>query len=295
MAGAKEIRKRITSVRNTRKITRTMEMVSTAKSKRMVDRVNEAKPYGMKIAEIIESLEGLKDSVDSPFMRNEENPKKVLLLVVTANRGLCGGYNTNILKMARSRILQLKENNAEPVLYVIGKKGMSFFKFIDHPVEASFDTIDDAFKYEDAMEIAYRIMNSFANEEVDRVEVISTVYVSSSKQEATLTPILPIGAQETEKSDSVIKSGVATASYLYEPNPQKILENLLPHMIKTIVFRLILEAVASEQIYRRIAMKAATDAAGEMIKILTRKYNRLRQASITQEISEIVAGADSVS
>ena len=295
MAGAKEIRKRISSVKNTRKITRTMEMVSTAKSKRMVDRVNEAKPYGTKIAEIIESLESLKDTVDSPYLRNASEPRKVLLLIITANRGLCGGYNTNILKLAKHRIEELKAMNAEPVLYVIGKKGLSFFKFIQQPVEASFDHIDDSFKYDSALEIAYQMMDRFVREDVDRVEVISTVYVSSSRQEPSITPILPIGSQESEKEEQIIKSGLTTSSYLYEPNPAIILENLLPHMIKTIVYRLILEAVASEQIFRRIAMKAATDAAGEMIKILTRKYNRVRQASITQEISEIVAGADSVS
>ena len=295
MAGAKEIRKRISSVRNTRKITRTMEMVSTAKSKRMVDRVNEAKPYGLKIAEIIESLEGLKDTVDSPFLRNAEHPSKVLLLVVTANRGLCGGYNTNILKLARNRINEIRSMNSEVALHVVGKKGISFFKFIQQPVDVKYDNVDDSFKYEMAEVIAYELMNLFVSREVDRIEVVSTVYVSSSRQEPSITQILPIGVQESEKEEGVLKGGLSSSSVIYEPDPEKILKNLLPHMVKTIVFRLLLEAVASEQIFRRIAMKAATDAAGEMIKILTRKYNRLRQASITQEISEIVAGADSVS
>ena len=293
MAKSREIKKRIQSVRNTRKITKTMEMVATAKSKRMVDKVNASKPYGEKIAELMDVLGALKEQVDSPYLRTVSDPRKVSILVVTANRGLCGGYNSNALRMARNLIVEYREQGREVEIHVIGKKGIAFFKFLKIKPAAQYDDIDDKLGYANAEKIASYFMKEFAEGRTDRVEVVSTVYHSSARQVPEVTRILPIGIEEATEKDK--KSAGAPANVIYEPSPEIILKKLLPLVVKTMVYRALLEAVASEQIYRRIAMKNATDAAGEMIKLLTRTFNRVRQAAITQELSEIVAGADAIS
>lgn len=261
-------------------------MVATAKSKKMSNRVNASKPFSDKIKELVGSLSSLASKVESPFLRREESPKKIAVLVITANRGLCGGYNSNILRMTRSFLAELRAKGIRYDLYVIGKKGISFFKFAKEPVAQSFVNIDDNSGYKEAEFFANLFMEEFSSKKIDGLEVISTVYHSSADQRAEITRVLPIeppaGAKDV--NDSVI----------YEPSPEVILNSLLPLVIKTAMYKMILEAVCSEQIARRIAMKSATDAATDMIKILVRGYNRVRQSKITQEISEIVAGADSL-
>ena len=285
MASPREIKKRIVSVTNTKKITRTMEMVATAKSKKMSNKVNASKPYSDKIKELVGSLASLSSKVNSPYLRQVEVPRKLAILVVTANRGLCGGYNSNVIRLAKSRIAELKSSGISYDLYVIGKKGISYFKFAKEPVVQSFVNIDDNSGYKEAEFFATLFMDEFAEEKIDGIEVISTHFHSSAEQVAGFTKVLPIepptGKQEVNEN------------ILYEPNPAAILNSLLPQVIKTAFYKILLEAVCSEQIARRIAMKSATDAATEMIKTLVRGYNRVRQAKITQEISEIVAGADS--
>ncbi len=298
MAGAKEIKKRIVSVKNTRKITRTMEMVSTAKSKKMMDRVNAAKPYGEKLVEIMESLKERGAAMESPYLRSVDRPKKAILLVVTANRGLCGGYNSNVLKMARQRLKELEEDGVQTELHVIGKKGIGYFKFQKMEMDESHLSKEDNITFEDSLEFTEKYMSRFSKGEIDLVEVVSTVYYSSASQKPEISVVLPVGGSATKKKSAKSKkeeTAVSTGgNIIFDPGPQVILTKLIPHLIKAHVYRLFLEAGASEQIYRRVAMKSATDAAGEMNKALNRKYNRIRQASITQEISEIVAGADSV-
>ena len=306
MASGKELKKRIKSVKNTSKITKTMEMVATAKSKRMMDRVQAARPYAEKISEFMDTLGGLKDQIDSPFLFAREDYGTVALLVITANRGLCGGYNSNVLKMARNRYNEYKEQGKEVELHVIGKKGISFFKFLGLPVFKSYTNIDDKFAYEDSEEITLDLMDSFASGRVGRVEIVSTIFYSSASQKPGIRPVLPLGAgevigsgetepaPETEDAKAATAAQSDAAGVIFEPGPVEILENLIPLVIKTTFYRSLLEAVTAEQIYRRVAMKSATDAAKEMNKILTRTYNRIRQASITQELSEIVAGADAI-
>ncbi len=295
MAGAKELKKRIISVTNTRKITKTMEMVSTAKSKKMVKRVNAAKPYGEKLLEIMDTLGKDASSIESPYLRTEEKPKKAVLLAVTANRGLCGGYNTNVLRMARNRLKSLEERGIHAELHIIGKKGQSFFKFLKTDINKFISAKEDKIEFDDARELAEEYMSRFAEGEIDLVEVISTVYISAAVQKAAISTVLPVGLKETDAVHKKDHSKSMPAGVIFEPAPEVIITNLIPHLIKANMYRLLLEAAAAEQIYRRIAMKSATDAANDMRKLLTRTYNRIRQASITQEISEIVAGADSVS
>jgi F-type H+-transporting ATPase subunit gamma len=262
-----------------------MEMVATSKAKKMSNKANASKPYAEKISELASSLGSLAN-VNIPLLRKPEVIKKVGLLVVTANRGLCGGYNGNVIRLARARMHELKSQGIEVELYVVGKKGISFFKYIKESVTQSFTNLDDKSGYDIAEGYANIFKGLFISGKIDKVEAITTVYHSSANQKAEIVPILPIEPPKGSK----ISSGMV----IYEPSPEKILEALLPEVINMVFYKLSLEAVTSEQIARRVAMKSATDAASEMIKLLTRGYNRVRQAKITQEISEIVAGADSL-
>ncbi|AYV55011.1 ATP synthase F1 subunit gamma [Leptospira kmetyi] len=285
MATPREIKKRITSVKNTRKITRTMEMVSTAKSKKISDRVNASHPFSNKIKELVSSLASLGGVVHSPFLRRPDKIKTVALLVITANRGLCGGYNSNVNRLAKAKVAEWKKAGVNVRLFIVGKKGISFFKFAGEKAEKTYTHLDDKSGYKEAEEFANLFLELFAKEEVDAVEIVSTVYYSSASQKPEVTRVLPF---------EVAKEGSVSDMIAYEPSPETVLESLLPLVVKTAFLKAILEANCSEQIARRIAMKSATDAASEMIKLLTRGYNRVRQAKITQEISEIVAGADSL-
>ena len=261
MAGAKEIKKRIQSVKNTRKITRTMEMVATAKSKRMIDRVNAAQPYGEKIAEFMETLGGLKNQVESPLLRNMSEPRNIAVLVVTGNRGLCGGYNSNTLKLARKLIKEYQSRDRNVIIHMIGKKGITFFRFLKFEMAQTHENIDDKFEYADSEAIARDLMDQFARGDIDRLDVVSTVYHNSARQTPEVTRILPVGQEpdvRVGKDDQEKKSVIANV--VYEPSPEVILEKLLPLVVKTMIYRALLEAVASEQIARRVAMKSATGA-----------------------------------
>ncbi|MCB1140472.1 MAG: ATP synthase F1 subunit gamma [Leptospiraceae bacterium] len=306
MAGTKEIKKRISSVKNIKKITHTMEMVAAAKSRRMMNRVQGAKPYGEKMEEILAGLEHLAGTVESPLVDRKDNPKKYLLLVVTANRGLCGGYNSNVLKLARFRILELQNQGKEVEVQVIGKKGASYFRFIKVPVAQTYLDIDDAFSLDQSHRLGKYLMDRFASGGCDAVEVISTVYYNSATQLPEVKQMLPIGQESSTERPTLHPSGKTKEesaekkeegyrqNMIFQPDPETIIEKLLPHLVQTVLFRSILEAVTAEQIYRRVAMKAANDAAGDMNKSLTQLYNRKRQASITQELAEIVSGADAI-
>lgn len=298
MAGAKIIKKRIASVKNTRKITRTMEMVATAKSKKLVDRVKAAQPYALKLQDIMRSVSDVGDRIDSPYLRTEEHPHSVAILIVTANRGLCGGYNSNVLKLARAQIQILESEGKRVDVYAIGKKAISYLRFVKIPVKQTWTNFDDNFSYEQVNELAEQFMASFRNRQYDLIKVISTIYYSAGSQRPGVTQLLPIGLagaiSDKETKPAADKAPALTGPVIFDPAPEVIAQRILPLAIKTTLYRTLLEAVTSEQIYRRIAMKNATDAAGEMNRLLTRKYNRSRQGGITQELLEIVAGADAI-
>lgn len=287
MATSKEIRSRIASVQNTKKITRTMELVSTAKAKKAVDRVIASRPYADKIAELIRSLAAQGEVADHPLLRKHAHIRRVLIAVVTANRGLCGGYNANVLRAAIQRIDEYKKKGVEVTTHLIGKKAVSYFNYQKLPFEASFTHIDDKVSFAEAQKFADEYMERFSLEAVDRVEVIYTRYLSASVQRPVVETVLPVEIPEEEKKQK-------TLPFLFEPDPQAILQALLPKAIRQNFYQSLLDAVASEQIARRIAMKNATDAASDMIKSLTLQYNRVRQAKITQEIAEIVGGAAAI-
>lgn len=289
MAGLKIIKKRISSVKNIRKITKTMELVSAAKSRKMMVRVHDSQPYGKRMADLLATLSGAWENVEHPLLRTVEKPSRVVILVVTANRGLCGGYNSALLRLARHRIRELQDEGIPFDLHVIGKKGIAYFKFVRVPVARSWTNFDDNFLYQDARVLAEEYSQDFMHGEYDRLELITTKYISAVVQRAEQITLFPM--KRADVAEGSEKSG---AGVFFSPSAGEILKTLLPQIAEFIFFKAILEAVTSEQIARRIAMKAASDAAGDMNKSLTRIYNRKRQASITQEISEIVAGADAI-
>lgn len=287
MAGLKEVKKRIGSVKNIRKITKTMEMVSAAKSRKMMIRVHDSQPYGKKIIELMNNLSQYTAEDISPFLKQKEDPKVYLLLIVTSNRGLCGAYNSNVLRMARNRIKELQESGKRIKIYVIGKKAATYFKFVRVPVDKTFYNFEDNFKYIQIKELIEDLKKLYLKEEFDILEVISTHYYSSSSQKPEIYQLLPISPKKIESKKDI-------SNVLILPSKEIILNTIIPYVLEYTLYKLILEAVTSEQIYRRVAMKSASDAAADMTKILTRLYNRKRQGKITQEISEIVAGADAI-
>lgn len=287
MATSKEIRNRIGSVANTKKITRTMELVSTAKAKKAVDKVVASRPYAQKIKELIGSLAAQGEVADHPLLRRHTHVRKALVVVVTANRGLCGGYNANIIRTAVNLLESYKKQGVEVVLHLIGKKAITYFNYQKVPYAASFTHVDDKVRFADAQKFAESYMEAFALETVDKIDIVYTKYISAAVQKPVTETVLPVEINTEDKEHKSLP-------FLFEPDPQAILESLLPKAICMNVYQSLIDAIASEQIARRIAMKSATDAATDMIKALTLQYNRIRQAKITQEIAEIVGGAAAI-
>ncbi|MFP6739987.1 MAG: ATP synthase F1 subunit gamma, partial [Planctomycetota bacterium] len=292
MAGLKDIKKKITSISNTRKITRTMEMVAAAKSKQTIDRVEASTPYSSKLTELLNSLTG-GQNVDHFLVREKEKVQKSALLVVTANRGLCGGYNANVSNLAEKWVRAEQTEGREAHVMMVGKKGISRFRFRKVEVAEKRTDIEDKPSFSQASEIAGGFIESFRKGEVDRVMVAVTRYHSAVVQQADLFQLLPIVPPETDGDDGE-EAPQQNTDFIFEPDPARILEDLLPFSVKHTMYRLLLEAAAGEQIARRVAMKLATDNAGELTRFYTGKYNRERQASITQQIMEIVGGAEAL-
>jgi F-type H+-transporting ATPase subunit gamma len=304
MAQARELRRRIRSVQSTRQITRTMEMVSTSKLKRAQDRVVGARPYAAALAEVIAELYAPDLAADFPLLRQPENGKirRAALLVVTSNRGLCGAFNANLIREARRRIVELEGQGAAVDLHLVGKKGISFFRFSKRtPVTARVD-IGDRPTARHATELVEPLMQQFAAGELDAVDVVFAKFNSAVSTPPTTLRILPVSPPAGGRSvgQAVGHSTAAparppdrpTAYFILKPSAASILERLLPLYVRNQVYRALVETAAAEHGARRTAMKNATDSAGDMLDILRRTYNRARQAQITQEIAEIVGGAE---
>lgn len=290
MATQREILKRINSVKNTQKITRTMEMVSTAKMKKMQDRIVMSKPYAEKLETIIEHLRqtGVEDVFD-PLMQERPDPNRILILMITGNRGLCGGFNTRIIENTIGFKSKLTiEEGKEVLVYSIGKKGTNYLRFIKEPMFKYVLNPEDKFKFDDASKLGEELINLFVTGEVDEVYVSYTKIMTRSTQKAVISRLLPLKPEGGAIQESVEEFHV---EYIFEPNPYKIFSSLLPLYIKMKLYTAVLETGFSENFARRVAMKNATDAAKEMVRDLTITYNRARQAKITKEISEIVGGA----
>ena len=290
MANARELKNKIRSVNNTKKITRTMEMISTAKAVVCQKRIEQSQPYGDKLCEILKDLGGAGGNAESgefPLLRKPEASRREALFVVTANRGLCGGYNTNVLKKAEQFIAEKKKDGVEVDAYVLGKKGIARFRYLGLEVAGKFTQFEDKPTFEEAEEVFEPVMKKFENGEIDGVSLVFTHYEASSRQSPVLRKLLPLEVSEESEGGST--------DFILEPNPEMILGRLLPLSLKMQFFQALVEAAAGEQIARRIAMKNATDNAEDMAKTYTQLYNRTRQASITQEILEVIGGVEVMS
>ncbi len=289
MAKEREIKNRISSIKNTRKITSTMEMVSTAKMKKMQQRLEMSKPYEEKVNEILSHLvsSGVAASHD-PHFREVENPTRIMILMITGNRGLCGSFNTNVIDNTLNFKKQLDEEEKETMLYAVGKKGISYMNFIDEPMHKTMLNPEDKITFDDAADLSNELRNQFISGDVHEVYVSYTKVISSATQKPEIVKLLPIAPDKDEFMD--MEEG-PNLEYYFEPNPLRVFSYILPLYLKVKIFTCFLESSFSEQFARRVAMKNATDASTDMIRELTISYNRARQAKITNEIAEIVGGA----
>lgn len=294
MAKARAIIKRLKAVRNVRKITRTMELVATARFKKAMDRAVEAAAYTRKISEIVadlsQSMAGEGSEFTHPLLQQRETEKKSILLVITSNRGLCGGYNGSVLRLAQQRIREAKANQVELSIEVSGKRGIGFCKFQKIPTSASYTHFEDKPTFEQVDELASRYIDSFIRGDIDRLDVAYTQFESMSRQKAVVHQLLPIGKlQQTTAAASEKPKGAVEYEFL--PSPREILEEIVPASFKARLFKCFLDAGVSEQIARMVAMKSATENADGMIRAIRAQYNRARQSQITSELSEIIGGA----
>jgi F-type H+-transporting ATPase subunit gamma len=282
MAKGRELKGRIKSVENTRKITRTMEMVATSKMKRAQDRVSAARPYAEALREVIASLYSPDLAEQFPLLRQPVATKRAAVIVLTANRGLAGAFNANLIKEARTTIRSLEEKGVAIDLHAVGKKGLGYFNYVGRkPVTSRID-IGDKPSAENAADIVNELTAAFARGDLDAVYIVAPSYRSVLSSPPTTTQILPVKPPE---------AGARHRDYILAPDAQTILGELLPLYVRNAVYRALVEMTAAFFAAQRTAMKNATDNATDMLKILGRTYNRARQATITQEIAEIVGGA----
>ncbi|GFO58712.1 ATP synthase gamma chain [Geomonas silvestris] len=285
MANLKSIKKRIVSVKNTRQITKAMKMVSAAKLRRAQENVVAARPYAGKLAEVLERLAASQEADANPLMVQRES-RRALLVVVTSDRGLCGGFNANLSKAAERFIRERKGEFSELSLMTIGRKGYEFLRS-RHTVRKHHGNIFSTLSYQTAALVAQELIEGYLAEEYDEVYVIYNAFKSVMTQDITLEQLLPIAPKDQDNEEQGVE-------YIYEPSKAALLDELLPKHIEVQVFKALLESVASEHGARMTAMDAASKNATEMIGKLTLIYNRARQAAITTELMEIISGAESI-
>jgi F-type H+-transporting ATPase subunit gamma len=287
MAKGRQLKGRIRSVQNTRKITKTMELVATSKLKRAQDRVVAARPYADALREVIADLYTAELAQRFPLLRrpappSKGGPRRAALILLTSNRGLAGGFNANLSKEARRRMEQLEAEGYTVELHGVGKKGIGFFRYLGRKFAAERMDIGDRPTVDHAAEVVEPLIQAYAAGELASVDLVQARFISPLQTPPTTVRILPVEAPA---------SGTMARDYLLAPTAEAILEQLLPLYVRNAVYRGLVETAAAEHGARRTAMKNATDNAGEILEILKRTYNRQRQAQITQEIAEIVGGA----
>lgn len=282
MAKGRELKGRIRSVENTRKITRTMEMVATSKLKRASDRVAAARPYASALSEVIANLYSPALAERFPLLRQPAQERRAAVVLLTSNRGLAGAFNANLIREARNLIARLEGAGTHVDLHVVGRKGLGYFRYVGREVASSRTDMSDRPTAADAASLVDDLMAAFVRDELDAVYVVSARFVSAISTPPTVDRILPVTPPES--------TGVQR-DYLLYPSAEALLTELLPSYVRNAVYRALVESTASEQGARRTAMKNASDNANDMINALRRTYNRARQAQITQEIAEIVGGA----
>ena len=288
MAGAKEIRSKIASIKNTQKITRAMEMVAASKMRKTQERMRASKPYANKIYEVVKHLGRAHAEYRHSFM-TERPIRCVGFIIVTTDRGLCGGLNVNLLRDTLSHVREWQHKGVETKLCVIGRKGQAFFKRVGGKVLSSIDQLGDTPSVNDLIGPVKVMLDAFEQGELDALFVVYNEFVNTMTQKPTIKPLLPL--PKAEDADQKMSHHW---DYIYEPDPRDLLDELLTRYIELQVYQAVVENIACEQAAKMIAMKSATDSAGDLSKSFQLAYNKARQAAITQELAEIVGGADAL-
>ncbi|MFL6103768.1 MAG: F0F1 ATP synthase subunit gamma [Actinomycetes bacterium] len=283
------VRRRIRTVQSTQKITRAFELISASRVLRAQQQVEASRPYTNLITHALTSVASTEVTVSHALLESRAEIKAAGVLVITSDRGLAGPYNANVLRTAAELMAKLQADGVEPRLYVTGRKGVAYYRFRRRELADSWIGLADRPEYDDAKQVADTMLQAFLDHEVDDLHIVFTDFVSAGTQRAVARRIIPLVVEETTE-----RPPEPIPMYIYEPDAQGVLDALLPRYVEARVFTAMLEAAASEHAARRRAMKAATDNATELIEDLTREYNQARQAQITQEIMEIVGGAEAL-
>ncbi|HEX3527462.1 MAG TPA: ATP synthase F1 subunit gamma [Thermoanaerobaculia bacterium] len=300
MANRRVLVKRRKAVRNIRKITRTMQLIATARFQAAYNRAVGTKPYTEKLAELVADLSRAAGSVDHPLLHTHDEARRSALVVITGDRGLCGGYNANVLRTATAHIEQQKAQGVETDVHMVGKKGIAYFRFLRRPMAEQITGIGEKVRFDQVEPLANALMDRFIKGEIASVYVAYMRFFSAGVQRPVVVRLLPLatesaGAANAPDNEKMPAAGTRAVEYEFSPDPKQLLDELLPATVRVRLFQAFTDAAVSEQVARMVAMKAATDAAADMIKSLTREYNRARQTQITMELLDIVGGANALS
>ena len=294
MANARALDKRRKSIRNIRKITRTMELIATGRFNKAMDRATAATDYTARITRLVGDLAASGLEVSHPRLEGRTEVNNVATLVLTANRGLCGGYNGNVLRQAIRQRQEWQDQNKNLALDVSGKRGISGFKFRNISVEDTYTQFDDQPAFEEVEKIAEGYLEDYASWKIDRLDVVYTQFKTVARQETVVETLLPLGSLIDEEGSEEGASGSSESLYEFVPSPESILEEVVPMSFKVKLFKCFLDAAVSEQIARMVAMKSATENASDMIRNLSQPYNRARQSQLTGEIMEVIGGVEAL-
>jgi F-type H+-transporting ATPase subunit gamma len=297
MANPRVLDKRRRSIRNIRKITRTMELIATARFKKAMDRASAATAYTARMTKLVQDLLTSGLQVSHPLLEKRESVRNATLLVLTANRGLCGGFNGNLQRAGYHRWLELKQTVPHCRLEIVGKRGISAFKFRSIMPDKSYTHFEDKPTFDEVDVIASRYLDEYITGKLDRLDVVYTKFESMSRQHAVIETLLPLGAigGEASQTNTSADTGRRRAIYEFLPSPESILEEVVPASFKVKLFKCFLDSAVSEQIARMVAMKSATENAGDLIHRLSRQYNRARQSRITSELMDVIGGVEALS
>ncbi|WP_026919141.1 F0F1 ATP synthase subunit gamma [Gordonia shandongensis] len=317
MATIRELRGRIRSIQSTKKITKAQELIATSRITKAQARVAAARPYAQEITRVVTTLANASTSLDSPLLTERESPRRAAVLVVTSDSGQCGGYNSNVLKETEELLSLLRSEGKDPVVYVMGRKGIGYYTFRDRPIAASWSGFSQQPVFADSSAAVHHLVDSFLAgsgetvplpaphhgevEGVDELHIVYTRFVSMLTQKPVVRRMAPIDVEfeveQLEMGEDILQDAEhveVSAEVEFEPEAKELLDSLLPKYVASRIFAALLEAAASENAARRTAMKAATDNATELERTLSRQANAARQAQITQEISEIVGGVEAL-
>jgi F-type H+-transporting ATPase subunit gamma len=288
------LRRRIRSINSTKKITRAMELIAASRIVKAQARVQAAQPYAEGLTAVVGNLAGAGAGLNHPLLQGRESVRRVAHVVLTADRGLCGAYNASVLRAAEGELREHSARGREYSLVLVGRKAESYFRFRNYRIDDAFTGFTENPSYEDARRIAAAVSQRFVDGELDLVQLVYTRFVSSGSQEVVVRPLMPLEHEAIDAAALDAADETEGGGYEFEPDPDEILDRLLPRYVEARVYAALLNAAASEQAARQRAMKAATDNAEELIVNLTRVMNRARQDAITTEIMEVVGGAEAL-